>query len=154
MAGEGSSSTSMKSLSLLLVVVLATWVPVSASFSEKRLEAEKKSAAEKGKLLAFFIEQEYYDRTEPKNIVDVDSNNNAMKKAVPRKYANVIMIDAGESRGVDKIPKCVQDAMKKAPQLILTDAACEKVIATLEGRPDRKKAAEFEKKAAAAVPKK
>ncbi len=98
----------MKKLSLLLVAVLATLVPVSASFSEK----------------------------------------------VPKKHVNLIMIDAGESRGIDKIPQCVQAAMKKAPQIILTDAACEKVIATIEGRPDRKKADEFEKKAAAVTGKK
>jgi hypothetical protein len=144
----------MKKLSLLLVAVLATLVPVSASFSEKRLETEKKSAAEKGKLVAFFFEQEYYDPSCPKCIEDVNSNNNAMKKAVPKKHVNLIMIDAGESRGIDKIPQCVQAAMKKAPQIILTDAACEKVIATIEGRPDRKKADEFEKKAAAVTGKK
>ena len=142
----------MKKLSLLLIAVLATLVPASAAFSEKRLEATKKSAAEKGKLIAFFVEQEYKTgRTEPKDVVDVDSNNNAMKKAVPRKYVELVMIDAGESRGVDKIPQCVQDAMKNKPQLIVTDAACTKVLATLDGRPDRKKAEAFEKKVAEAA---
>ena len=63
----------------------------------------------------------------------------------------LIMIDAGESRGVDKIPQCVQDAMKKKPQLIVTDAACTKVLATLDGRPDRKQADAFEKKVAEAA---
>jgi hypothetical protein len=144
----------MKTLSLLVIAALAMVAPVSASFSEKRLETEKKSAAAKGKLIAFFFEQEYYDPNCPKCIVDVNSNNNAMKKAVPRKYVNLIMIDAGESRGVDKIPQCVQEAMKKAPQLIVTDAACEKVLATIEGRPDRKQADEFEKKVAEAAGKK
>lgn len=141
----------MKNLSLLLVAVLATLVPASASFSEKRLEAEKKSAAAKGKLIAFFFEQEYYNPTCPKCIVDVNSNNNAMKKAVPKKQVGLVMIDAGESRGVDKIPQCVQAAMKGKPQIIVTDAACDKVLATLEGRPDRKQADAFEKKVAEAA---
>jgi hypothetical protein len=144
----------MKKLSLLLIAVLAMVVPVSASFSESRLESQKKSAAAKGKLVAFFFEQDYYDPSCPKCILDVNSNNNAMKKAVPRKYVNLITIDAGESRGVDKIPECVQKAMKKAPQLIVTDAACESVLATIEGRPDRDKAKEFEKKVAEAAGKK
>jgi hypothetical protein len=144
----------MKTLSLLLAVAVAALVPASAGFSEKRLESEKKSAAEKGKLIAFFFEQEYYTPNCPKCIEDVNSNNNAMKKAVPRKYVNLVMIDAGENRGVDKIPQCVQDAMKSAPQLIITDAACEKVLATIEGRPDRKKAEAFEKKVAEAAAKK
>lgn len=144
-------AATMKIPFLPLVVAIATALPAPASFSEKRLESEKKSAAEKGKLVAFFFEQAYYDPTCPKCILDVNSNNNAMKKAVPRKYVNLITVDAGESRGVDKIPQCVQDAMKAAPQIVLTDAACTKVVATIEGRPDRKKAEAFEKKAADAV---
>ena len=141
----------MKCVSLLLVALLATLAPLSASFSEKRLETEKKSAVSKGRLVAFFFEQEYYDPSCPKCLEDVNSNNNAMKKAIPRKYVNLLTIDAGESRGLDKLPKCVQAAMKARPQVILTDAACEKVVATIEGRPDRDKAKAFEKKAAEAL---
>ncbi len=142
----------MKSLTVLLIALLASLAPVSGSFSEKRLETEKKDAAAKGKGVAFFFTQAYDpDTRDPNHRTNVDSNNNAMKKAVPRKYVNTILVDPGETRGLDKIPLCVQAAMKGKPQLIVTDAACEKVLAVLDGRPDRKKADEFELKVVAAL---
>lgn len=145
----GQTRAVMRTACLLLIALSATLAPVSAGFNEKRLESEKKSAAEKGKLIAFFFEQAYYDPNCPKCIQDVNANNSAMKKALPRKYANVITIDAGETKGLDKLPECVRDGAKSAPTIIVTDAACEKVVATINGRPDRKKADEFEKQVAA-----
>jgi len=142
----------MKYLTLLLVALLASLSPVSAGFSEKRLESEKKDAAAKGKGVAFFFTQAYDpNNRDPKHGIDVDSNNNAMKKAIPRKYVNTVLVDPGDTRDLDKIPQCVQKAMKGKPQVIVTDAACEKVLATLEGRPDRKKADEFEIRVVAGI---
>jgi hypothetical protein len=141
----------MKTVALLWIVALGLVAPVSAGFSEKHLEADKASAAAKGKALVFFFAQAYYNPNCPKCIVDVNANNGAMKKALPRKYANLIMIDAGETRGLENLPQCVKDVKKNAPQLIVTDSACEKVIATLEGRPNRKQADAFEKTVAAAT---
>lgn len=142
----------MKSLTMLLAALVAVVAPVFGAFSERRLESEKKDAAAKGKGVAFFFTQDYDPKSrDPNHRVDVDSNNNAMKKAIPRKYVNVLDIDPQETRGLDKIPLCVQKAMKGKPQLIVTDAACEKVLAVLDGRPDRKKAADFEVKVVAAL---
>lgn len=147
--GEAQVAGVMKTTCLLLIALTASLAPASAAFSEKRLETEKKSAVEKGRLIAFFFEQAYYDPNCPKCIQDVNANNSAMKKALPRKYVNVVTIDAGETRGLDKLPQCVQDAGKGGPRIIVTDAACEKVVASISGRPDRKKADEFEKQVAA-----
>lgn len=142
----------MKYLTMLLVALLASLSPVSARFSERRMESEKKDAAAKGKGMAFFFTQAYDPNNRDRNhTVDVDSNNNALKKAIPRKYVNTVVVDPGESRGLDKLPRCVQDAMKGQPQLIVTDAACTKVLATLGGRPDRKQANVFEIQVAAAL---
>jgi hypothetical protein len=139
----------MKTACLLLIALTASLAPASAAFSEKRLETEKKSAVTKGRLIAFLFEQAYYNPNCPKCIQDVNANNSAMKKALPRKYVNVVTIDAGETRGLDKLPQCVQDSGKATPRIVVTDASCEKVVATISGRPDRKQADEFEKQVAA-----
>lgn len=142
----------MKFLTVLLVSLLASLAPVSAGFSERRMESEKKDAAAKGKGLVFFFTQAYDPNSRDRNhTVDVDSNNNALKKAIPRKYLNTVLVDAGDTRDLDKIPQCVQAAMKGKPQLIVTDAACTKVLTTLSGRPDRKQADEFEIRVVAAL---
>lgn len=142
----------MKYLTLLLVALLSAPSLLAAGFSEKRLESEKKDAAAKGKGVAFFFTQAYDPTNRDRNhAIDVDSNNNALKKAIPRKYVNTLTIDAGQTRDLDKIPLSVQKAMKDRPQLIVTDAACDKVLATLGGRPDRKKATEFEIQVVAAL---
>jgi hypothetical protein len=129
----------------------ALLVPVSAGITESRIEATKQSAAKKGRLIAFFFEQDYYLPNCPKCVQDVNANNKAMKAALPRKHANVVTIDAGETRGLDKLPECVRNSGKATPRIVVTDAGCEKVVATLQGRPDRKQADDFEKKVAAAT---
>ena len=141
----------MKTVLLLWVTVLATLVPVCAGISESRIESVKKSAASKGRLIAFFFEQDYYLPNCPKCVQTVNANNNAMKSALPRQYVSVITIDAGETRGLDKLPECVRNSGKATPRIVVTDAACEKVLATLQGSPDREKAAAFEKEVAAAL---
>ena len=142
----------MKSLALLCIFTLACVAPVTAALGEKHLEAEKKSAAEKGKAVVFFFTQGYYNPNCPKCILDVNTNNAAMTRALPRKYANVITLYAGDNRGLDKLPQCVKGAGgKNPPVLVATNAACDKVIATLHGRPDRKQADAFEKTVAAAT---
>ncbi len=140
----------MKTLSLLWMFLLACIAPLSA-LGEKHLEATKKSSAEKGKAIVFCFQQAYYNPGCPKCIADVNANNAAIKKALPRKYANIITIDAGETRGLDKLPQCVKDIKASAPILVATDAECTKVIGTLQGRPDRKQADAFEKTVADAI---
>ena len=131
--------------------MLALLGPVSAGLNAKRLESEMKNATVKGTLIAFYFEQGYYNPNCPKCIVDVNANNKAMKQAFPRRYASVITIDAGETRGLENLPACVKAAKKGTPQIIVTTAACDKVVATIEGRPDRKKADAFEKIVGAAT---
>jgi hypothetical protein len=141
----------MRIFTLLLAVCAASLAPVSAGISESRLESVKKSAAKSGRLIAFFFEQDYYLPNCPKCVQEVNANNNAMKKALPRKYASVVTIDAGETRGLDKLPGVVRDSGKTTPRIVVTDAACEKVVATLEGNHDRAKADAFEKQVAEAA---
>lgn len=141
----------MKTAVLLCVALISSLAPLSAGISESRIESAKQSAAKKGRLIAFFFEQDYYLPNCPKCIQDVNANNSAMKSALPRQHATVITIDAGETRGLDKLPACVRDSGKATPRIVVTDAACEKVVATLQGKPDRAKADEFEKKVAAAL---
>jgi hypothetical protein len=45
---------------------------------------------------------------------------------------------------MDKLPSVVSSE-GGLPRIIVTDAACEKVVATLNGAPDREKAKAFEK---------
>jgi hypothetical protein len=141
----------MKTIALPLILIAALLAPASAGISESRIESTKKSAAKSGKLIAFLFEQDYYLPNCPKCVQDVNANNTAMKKAVPRKYASLITIDAGETRGLDKLPSVVQSSGKATPRIVITDASCEKVIATLEGKPDRAKTDAFEKQVAEAA---
>ena len=141
----------MKTPGILLAALLVTLSSVAAGISESRIESVKQSAEKKGRLIAFFFEQDYYLPNCPKCVQDVNANNNAMKGALPRKYVSVITVDAGETRGLDKLPSCVEASSKAKPRIVVTDAACTKVIATLQGRPDREKAAAFEKEVAAAL---
>lgn len=142
----------MKNVLAVCLALAASIAPISAGFSEKRLESAKKQAATKGRLVAFLFEQAYYNPNCPTCIADVNANNSAMKKAIPRKHVELLTIDAGDSRDADKLPQCVRDAAKGAPVIILTDSACEKVVAvTATKRPDRKQAKEFEEKAAEAL---
>ena len=141
----------MKTTGLLLIAMLALLAPLPAGISESRLESIKKSAAKSGRLVAFFFEQDYYLPNCPKCVQEVNANNNAMKKALPRRHVSVVTIDAGETRGLDKLPQCVLDTGKATPRIVVTDAACEKVVATLQGKPDRAKTEEFEKAVAEAA---
>lgn len=142
----------MKTASVLLVAVLAALVPAFAGFSEKRLESEKKAAITKGRLLAFHFEQAYYDPNCPKCVQDVNANNAAMKKTVPKKYAEVITIEADETRNLDQLPQCVRDKrVKQGAQIIVTDVECENVLASITGRPTRDQAKAFEQEVAKAA---
>jgi len=141
----------MKTLTLLWFFLVVCVSPVFATLGEKHIEAEKKSAADKGKAIVFYFRQAYYNPNCPKCIADVNANNAATKKALPRKYANIITIEAGGTRSLDKLPECVKAIKANAPILVATDAACTKVIGTLRGRPDRAQADAFEKSVAAEV---
>lgn len=142
----------MKTFLAITLALAATLAPLAAGFNEKRLESAKKNAATKGRLVAFFFEQAYYDPNCPKCIADVNANNAAMKKAIPRKYVELVTIEAGDKRDLDKLPECVSDQSAGAPKIVLTDSACEKVLAKTDTkRPDRQQAKKLEQEAAAAL---
>lgn len=53
-----------------------------------------------------------------------------------------VEIEKGD-KDIDKLPSVVS-TQGKLPRIVVTDASCEKVIAKLEGAPDRDKAKAFE----------
>lgn len=122
---------------LLLVSPLA-----SARFSERKLESSMASASKSGKLVAFVFYQEYALPNCPKCISSTNANNKALKSAIPRSDVVVIEVEPGD-RDLDKLPSVVGES-GRAPRIVVTDAQCEKVIAKLDGAPDRAKAKEFE----------
>jgi hypothetical protein len=133
----------MKRAIVLSTLLLACATTAFAGFSERKLESAKKSAAKSGKKIAFVFYQDYYLPNCPTCIQKVNAANNAVKKAVPRSEVVVVEIDKGD-KDMDKLPSVVSSE-GGLPRIIVTDAACEKVVATLNGAPDREKAKAFEK---------
>jgi hypothetical protein len=131
---------------LLSLLCISTAV---AGFSERKLESAKNSAAKSGKNIAFVFYQDYWDPNCPKCVQEVSSNNGALRKAIPRSSVVVVEIEVGD-KDLDKLP-AIAPAKGKLPRIVVTDAACEKVTAEIQGAPDRKKAKEFEEKVKKAV---
>jgi hypothetical protein len=132
----------MKSLIAIAVVTLVGVSSVFATFSERKLESAKKSASQSGKGIAFVFWQEYWAPNCPKCVAQVNTNNSALKKAIPRSSVVVVEIEPGE-KGTEALPSTVS-AKGQNPRIVVVDAGCEKVLAQLTGAPDRKKADEFE----------
>ncbi len=133
----------MKRALVLSTILLASLSTAFAGFSERKLESAKKSAAKSGKKIAFVFYQDYYLPNCPTCVQKVNAANNAVKKAVPRSEVVVVEIDKGD-KDMDKLPSVVSSE-GGLPRIIVTDASCEKVVATLNGAPDREKAKAFEK---------
>jgi hypothetical protein len=133
----------MKRAIVLSTLLLTCASTAFAGFSERKLESAKKSAAKSGKKIAFVFYQDYYLPNCPTCIQNVNAANNAVKKAVPRSEVVMVEIDKGD-KDMDKLPSIVPSE-GGLPRIIVTDAACEKVVATLNGAPDREKAKAFEK---------
>ncbi|QTN32578.1 hypothetical protein HZ994_09620 [Akkermansiaceae bacterium] len=121
---------------LLLATPLA-----SARFSERKLESSMASASKSGKLVAFVFYQGYALPNCPKCISSTNANNKAIKSAIPRSDVVVIEVEPGD-KDLDKLPAAVGGA-KRGPAIVVTDAMCEKVVAKIDGAPDREKAKEF-----------
>jgi hypothetical protein len=133
----------MKRAIVLSTILLTCASTAFAGFSERKLESAKKSAAKSGKKIAFVFYQDYYLPNCPTCIQKVNAANNAVKKAVPRSEVVMVEIDKGD-KDMDKLPAVVSSE-GGLPRIIVTDAACEKVVAQLNGAPDREKAKAFEK---------
>jgi hypothetical protein len=133
---------SMKSLFTIMALGLLSISSAFATFSERKLESAKKSAAQSGKAIAFVFWQEYWDPRCPKCVAQVNANNSALKKAIPRSSVVVVEIEPGE-KGLETLPSTVP-AKGQNPRIVVVDSTAEKVLAQLSGAPDRKKADEFE----------
>ena len=133
---------SMKSLFTIMALGLLSISSAFATFSERKLESAKKSASQSGKAIAFVFWQEYWDPRCPKCVAQVNANNSALKKAIPRSSVVVVEIEPGE-KGLETLPSTVP-AKGQTPRIVVVDSTAEKVLAQLSGAPDRKKADEFE----------
>ena len=135
----------------LIVAALLAALPASAlAINPKRIESAKKRATQQNKLIAFVVERDYWDPACPKCVASVDNSNGAIDKAVP---SGVVVIRIAESeleKGV--IPDCVI-AAGGMPRLVVTDAACSKVIDAVDDKVDRARIKQMEEKIAAAKPK-
>lgn len=131
----------MKSLFLGLVSLLFCVSAANARFSERKLETSMASASKSGKLIAFVFYQEYALPNCPKCISTTNANNKALKSAIPRADVVVIEVEA-DDKDVDKLPSVVGGG--RAPRIVVTDSQCAKVVAELNGAPDRDKAKAFE----------
>lgn len=134
----------MKQLLLLSLFSLLGVTSTMAGFSENKLESAKKSAARSGKGIAFVFYQNYYDPRCPRCIADVNSRNNAIGKALSRPDVVVLEIKFGD-KDTDKLPACVPRT-GELPRIVVTDAECQNVTASLNGAPDRATARAFKAK--------
>jgi hypothetical protein len=132
----------MKKTIAISLTLLLSLGSAFAGFSERKLETAKKSAASQGRGIAFVFLQDYWDPRCPKCVQDVNANNSAIEKAIPNSVVKVVEIEKGD-KDLDKLPSTVP-AQGKLPRIVVTDAACEKVIGSIEGAPDRDKAKAFE----------
>ena len=124
-------------ISALLLTCLST---AFAGFSERKLESAQKKAADTDKKIAFVFYQDYYLPNCPTCIQKVDAANSAIKKAIPRSSVVVVEIEKGD-KDMDKLPSVVGKG--GLPRIMVTDAACGKVVAQINGAPDRDKAKAF-----------
>jgi len=135
------SSHDMKKTIAISILLFACVSTAFAGFSERKLESAQKKAGESGKKIAFVFYQDYYAPNCPKCIQQVNAANNAIKKAIPRSSVVTVEVEK-DDKDLDKLPSIVSKG--GWPRIVVTDADCGKVVAQLNGAPDRKKAKAFE----------
>lgn len=134
----------MKTSVVSIIALLVSLGTAFAGFSERKLEAAKKSAADQGRGIAFVFFQDYWAPNCPKCVQQVDAANSAIEKAIPKSVVKVVEINKGD-KDLDKLPSTVP-SQGQLPRVVVTDATCETVIASITGSPDREKSKEFEAK--------
>ena len=132
----------MKQTLAITTLLLLCASAAFAGFTERKLEYAMKKAATSEKKIAFVFYQDYYLPNCPTCIRNVNANNAAIKKAIPRSEVVIIEIEKGD-KDMDKLPSAVS-AQGPLPRIVVTDAACDKVLVKLDGAPDRDKAKAFE----------
>ena len=139
---EYEPSHAMKQTFAITTLLLVCASAAFAGFTERKLESAMKRASASDKKIAFVFYQDYYLPNCPTCVRTVNANNSAIKKAVPRSEVVIIEIEKGD-KDMDKLPSAVS-AQGSLPRIVVTDAACEKLVAKLDGAPDREKAKAFE----------
>lgn len=138
----------VKTAMLILMTAAGLALPVSA-ISPKRIESVQRRAAEGNKLIAFVVLQDYYNPSCPKCITSVNANNGQINRITPNKGVIVIKLDKNELKEGD-VPDCVLKT-GGLPRIVITDAACTKVIDTVNNKADKPRVKEMEEKIAAAL---
>jgi hypothetical protein len=137
----------VKTALLILMSVATLALPVSA-ISPKRIEGVKKRAAEADKLIAFAVMADYYLPNCPKCVKSVDAKNGKLNRMIPHKGVIVIKLDKKEVKEGD-VPAIVLKG--PVPRIVITDAACTKVIDSITDTADKERVKEMEAKIAAAL---
>ena len=129
----------------LMMCAVASVLCVPAwAISPKRIESAKVRAAADHKLIAFVVLQDFYNPNCPKCIAEVTANNNKINHLTPHKGVIVIKLEKADLK-----PEDVPDVVLKAaglPRIVITDAACEKVIDVVDAKADKKRVTEMEGK--------
>ena len=121
-----------------------------ATISEKKVENAKQTAAKSGKLVAFVFYQGYWDPNCPKCVATVNANNATAKKVTPRQQAVVIEV-IGKEKDVKAALPPVVSKDGPTPRVVVTDAACGKVVAEIKPGMGQADLDAFEKKLKDAV---
>ncbi|MEI6535953.1 MAG: hypothetical protein WCN98_11470 [Verrucomicrobiaceae bacterium] len=122
-------------LPALTILSLSSVSAATSNFTEQRLVTVQKDAEKQGKFITFVFYQGYYNPNCPKCIADVNENNAIAKKATPHAAALTVEVYPGD-RGLSKIPASV-GASGGTPRVVVMDAKCEKVIASIQGKANK-----------------
>ena len=133
----------MKKQCLIWGIVTALLVPAMA-ISPKRVQSAQARATADHKLIAFVVAQDFYNPNCPKCIAEVCANNNKITRLTPHKGVIVIKLEKPDLKPGD-VPEVVLKAAG-LPRIVITDAACEKVIDVVDAKADKKRVTEMEGK--------
>lgn len=139
--------SSVKTAIVILMTAAVLALPASA-ISPKRIESVQRRAAEGNKLIAFVVLRDYYKPNCPKCVSSVNAQNGKLNRMIPNKGVIVIKLDKNEVKEGD-VPDVVLKGM--TPRIVITDAACTKVIDSINDKADKARVEEMEAKIAAAL---